>query len=366
MKRVALSLVMLFLLVVTIVPGCNGDDDNGDGNGIASCSVSNLTISPTEVAPNETATISVSVANAGGSQGSYDVVLNINGVQEETRTVTLAAGASESVTFSVTRGDAGTYAVTIGSLSGSFTVLLGQEIVEASIEAMAEVNTIQMDMDLEMTITFPGEPTATLTYYINSAQDTVEGTMHLDVQMTISEPPETVQISMEMYLIGDWAYMIMDMPDIPPEVVGTWFKLQIPEDALEDMWEQEDITNPQVSLLIGVSEVEFLGTETVNGVECYVLSVTPDVEKFWEFVLMQPGMEDEVSGIDPEEIFSDISFIYWIAKDTYFIAKSTADMAMTLEEATGNLVMTVLMYDINEPVTIELSPEAEAAEEITP
>ena len=89
----------------------------------AAFSLSNLTIEP-EVAANETVTISVSVTNTGGSQGSHDVVLEINGTEEETKSVTLAAGDSEDVTFMVTRGDAGTYAVTTEGLSGSFTVML--------------------------------------------------------------------------------------------------------------------------------------------------------------------------------------------------------------------------------------------------
>ena len=124
MKRIAFSLMMLTLLVGTAVTGCpNGGDGNGDGYTPPSFSVSNLSVEPTEVGLNETVTISVSVTNTGGSQGSHNVVLNIDGVQEAIETVTIAAGGSQSVTFSVTRGDAETYAVTIGSLSGSFTVI---------------------------------------------------------------------------------------------------------------------------------------------------------------------------------------------------------------------------------------------------
>ena len=137
MKRIVSSLLILVLLVGAIVLGCPAP---------AAFSISNLTIQPVEVVSppvepvevvsNETVIISVSVANTGGSQGSYNVVLNINGAQEEVESVTIAAGASESVTFSVTREDAGTYEVSVDGLSGSFTVLLaGVTFPDGNLEA---------------------------------------------------------------------------------------------------------------------------------------------------------------------------------------------------------------------------------------
>jgi hypothetical protein len=43
-------------------------------------------------------------------------------VVEETKEITLDAGASEEVTFTTSRDVAGTYSVEVGGLSGSFTV----------------------------------------------------------------------------------------------------------------------------------------------------------------------------------------------------------------------------------------------------
>ena len=93
----------------------------------AAFSVSNLSIQPAEVQPNETVTITVSVANIGGMEGSYTVDLKINGVKEVERSVTIAAGSSQSVSFSITREDAGSYNVVVDGLSGSFTVIAPTE-----------------------------------------------------------------------------------------------------------------------------------------------------------------------------------------------------------------------------------------------
>ena len=89
----------------------------------AAFTVSNLSVQPAEVQPGQTVTVAVLVANTGGESGSHTVVLKINEVKEAEKTVTIAAGASQTVSFSVTRQEAGTYTVTADGLSGSFAVV---------------------------------------------------------------------------------------------------------------------------------------------------------------------------------------------------------------------------------------------------
>ena len=86
-------------------------------------SLSNLSIQPAEVQPQEAVIITVSVANTGGMEGSYTAVLKIEGAKEAEKNVTVAAGDSQSVSFSVSREDAGSYSVVVDGLSGSFTIV---------------------------------------------------------------------------------------------------------------------------------------------------------------------------------------------------------------------------------------------------
>ncbi len=90
--------------------------------GEANFTSSDLSISPGEVDIGQSVTISALVTNTGSCSGSYTVTLKINDVVEATREVTLDAGASESVTFTVSKEEAGIYSVVIDGLSGSFTV----------------------------------------------------------------------------------------------------------------------------------------------------------------------------------------------------------------------------------------------------
>jgi len=89
----------------------------------AAFSLSNLSIQPAEVQPEEAVTIAVSVANTGGTRGSYTVALMINGVKEAEKSVTVAAGDSRSVSFTVSKEDIASYSVVVDGLSGSFTVV---------------------------------------------------------------------------------------------------------------------------------------------------------------------------------------------------------------------------------------------------
>jgi hypothetical protein len=89
----------------------------------AAFSLSSLVVSPTQVAPGEKVNISVLVANNGGTDGTYTLVLKINDVKEAEKSTTVAAGSSQTVSFSVAKTDAGSYNVSVNGMSGSFTVV---------------------------------------------------------------------------------------------------------------------------------------------------------------------------------------------------------------------------------------------------
>lgn len=97
--------------------------DNGYGYGNA------LSISPTEVTFGEEVTVSVTLVNTGEVEETYEVVLKIDGVVEDTKEVSIGAGSSQTVTFTTSRDLAGTYAVSAGGLSGSFVVREGAPLV---------------------------------------------------------------------------------------------------------------------------------------------------------------------------------------------------------------------------------------------
>jgi len=122
---------ILLTLLFTTITGCSNP---------ATFTLSNLIIGPGEVALEEPVVISASVANTGGSEGSYNAVLKIDGEEQESKNITLAAGESTDVHFNVTRADTGKYDVTIGELTGSFIV------VEPAIYSLSNLNVMPIKL----------------------------------------------------------------------------------------------------------------------------------------------------------------------------------------------------------------------------
>lgn len=84
--------------------------------------ISALAVTPSLVLPGEEATVEVDIANSGKEEGTLEAILTINGVETDTRPVTLAGGAKDKATFTVIRDIAGNYDISVGGQSVTLTV----------------------------------------------------------------------------------------------------------------------------------------------------------------------------------------------------------------------------------------------------
>ena len=88
----------------------------------ASFTVSQLSVSPAAVNVGQQVSISAVVTNTGDLEGTYTVTLNVKDATAGSEQVTLAGGASQTVTFTISKSTAGIYSVSIDDQTGSFTV----------------------------------------------------------------------------------------------------------------------------------------------------------------------------------------------------------------------------------------------------
>ena len=246
-----------------------------------------------------------------------------------------------------------------------------EEIVSGIIESLDDVESYEMEMDMEMRMSGEDEGMQVeveMTMAINGVIDFVNEQVKMVIDMSMAGLGEDpIEMAVEMYIIDDMTYAMMDMPLMGPR----WVK----SDTEEEFWDEMDYAGYQVDML-RTAQVEVIGSERVGGIDCYVLQVTPDMEELWELMMEQaqmPGGElPDVSSEELRDMFRSFSVKYWIAKDTYFIAKADIEMVVDISSeamdlagdegaVTMDVTMSMLAYNYNESVTIVLPPEAEDA-----
>ena len=92
------------------------------GTAPADIRMSDIRVSPSQVAPDENVVVSVQLLNQGDLSGDYQVELRVNDSVVDTRTLRLEGGATAVPEFRVSRLIEGTHTVDIGGLKASFTV----------------------------------------------------------------------------------------------------------------------------------------------------------------------------------------------------------------------------------------------------
>jgi hypothetical protein len=84
--------------------------------------VLSLKITPTKITTGEKATVEVEIINNDAKDATYNVPLMVNGVADDRKNVTLAPGATELLTFTLTRSHPGTYNISVGSWESTMVI----------------------------------------------------------------------------------------------------------------------------------------------------------------------------------------------------------------------------------------------------
>ena len=250
-----------------------------------------------------------------------------------------------------------------------------QEIIDGVIAAQGEIKTYQLELDMTMNTTgeVGGETFEELVIMNNS------GTLDLENQqakfiMAVDAADEGA-VEVEAYISDGTMYSKVGL--VGEEAM--WTK----EEMSVEMWERmtEVSGYDRFQELLKTAQVEVTGSEKVNGVDCYVLQLTPDLAQLFQTATDPSGGTGAGGRVPPmpeefvEDIFSSYSVKTWIAKDDYFLMKVELDVAVEstpeLMEYIGDegkismdITIDYLAYDFNEPASIELPPEAEAAVEM--
>jgi hypothetical protein len=126
--------IVLLLLPISITgcaqslpgPGTVSSDGANEANPIpknyADFEVGPLTVTRSSVSIGETATVSTTIKNTGGVQGTYTAVLTIDGQQADKKDISIGPNSAETITFQVSKSAPGSYKLEIGDSAATLNV----------------------------------------------------------------------------------------------------------------------------------------------------------------------------------------------------------------------------------------------------
>ncbi len=264
-------------------------------------------------------------------------------------------------------------AILTGCAGGEMSEADIEKIVEEIVTTNYEVETCTFDllMDAEIEVEGDEDVSATLVGTGTGVTDSVNRQMHMVMNMTINAVGEDpVDMPVEYFLVDGWMYMKMSVP----EQEAQWLKMQMPD----DMWEEQNQAQQQIEMLRTADEVNFLGFEEVNGVECYVVEIVPDLATLQQMMSQMQGQMSQLGDLDliamdPGKMLKQVSVTQYVAMDSYLFMRTDQQMVMEItpeamglpddafDQITEDITTVMVFRDYNEPVTVQLPQGALAA-----
>jgi hypothetical protein len=254
--------------------------------------------------------------------------------------------------------------------------LLGEKPVSAeqitadAILASSQVTTVKMEIAMTGTMEIVGGPqagTSTIASKASSINDSINKRQLTIMDTTIDSPViGQQQQTSQMYMVEGWMYIKMVLPGGG----GQWSKMKMPEILSAN----ESELAKQAEFLKTAQKVTLLGSEKVDGVDCYILQIDPDMQKLIDWLSSQNSALD-LSTLNSQS-YKAYTFKQWISQDNFLPMKVTQDMIIEIlpgangstgndfEKETCTIHAEGKFYDHNKPVTIELPPEAQNALEL--
>jgi hypothetical protein len=268
-----------------------------------------------------------------------------------------------------------------GNGAGELTAQELQQVMSDSLLAVKNAASYGFSLDMDINAEATGGSQAgkmEISMRADGVTDMPDEEMQMNLEMSMDQdiPGEeggSQEVSLVMYLLDDWIYMKMKMTGMDEQ----WVKTPATEDVKETF--NMDIVSQQLAPLESMVEIEFVKYESVDSSQCYVLKIVPDVESMKDW-LDQQQMTTETFDWSQmgnlEDIFKELSYTLWIAKDTNLMKKMKMAMSieMSAEQAGASgsdfdtmsmdIGLEMTMQDYNEPVSIILPDEAENATEM--
>ena len=178
-----------------------------------------------------------------------------------------------------------------------------------------------------------------------------------NVTMTVKSTPIATPVNTTIYLyyVNKTVYFAQEIPGAPL----TWYKQVAPE----ELWSQL-FTNPAniTSMFLNASDLEYLGVDVVNGVECFVVDVKPRMSELVNMtsLILGPQLTGTLRQLgveDLSELIKDLDIKMWISKSEHLPLKQVMSMTMNIMNMNFQ-VSAEITSSYNLPISISLPEEA--------
>jgi len=197
-----------------------------------------------------------------------------------------------------------------------------QEIVEEAQKKMAEVNNYDMNIEMQMKMTPPGEEAVDMN--VKGTGTIFQKPMRMKMSMEMNDPESGETITIQQYMEQTDTGMV-----VYQSVKGQWFKMVFNDPAFAEMMNMDPTKN--VKLFIeNLKEVNILGEEKIGEKETVKIEVAASSEMYEKIMQELPGMNLN-AGQMPFDLgilskIGDIKCVFWVDKTNLDIIKTAMDM----------------------------------------
>ena len=222
----------------------------------------------------------------------------------------------------------------------------------AGMNSFESASRVVMNMSL-MGFTMNADMTATMTVDVSGKK------FFMGLTSQTNAAGQAASMTEQMYLISDTLYMLTNSPDSGLNPT-TWYKKTLAGTDLTDMWRTQDVGS-QIQTLLDSAALQIVGTETVSGIQCFKLKISPNLDKFLAY-LSASGNDLSTLGINPAtQTFNQLDVNIWVNKANYLPVKMDIGMAFDAQGMTINMTTSSTFDKVNQPVSIVLPSAAQAA-----
>jgi hypothetical protein len=257
-----------------------------------------------------------------------------------------------------------------------------QQMLADSIDKYEKLNTYKFNigMDISTNVTGGLNPwtsllNSTMSGGTNIGDEQTKMTLNMTIAMTgMGQDNQEQSLSYDIYAMPDWLYMNMSISGLGEQ----WLKVKM-SSSLKDLLNL-DAVDQQMQPLESPTKIEYLRTEQVDGVECYVLSVSPSSVQLAEWLKGQnvnTGKTDWENLVNNTDVFKNVSLLYYVAKDSNLMMRMVMNMTIELSAAEAGasstefdnmsmiLITDMKLSDHNQPFSVTLPDEASSATEVS-